>query len=228
VDLNEPALALVAARISDAGGMFHAVVGDIAEAEGREQAVRVAAGDEDRIDLLVNNAAVFLLAGATATREQWMRTLDVNLYAPAALVSASLIALSHSSRASVVNVASISAHVAQAGRWTYNAAKNGLIELTRCQALDLAPFGIRVNSVSPGWIWTETLDQAADGDRPAWEPVWGAYCPLQRCGEPDEVAEAIAFLGGPRASFITGTDLAVDGGYLAVGPEGASVLELER
>ena len=72
------------------------------------------------------------------------------------------------------------------------------------------------------------LDQAADGDRETWEKVWGGYAPLLRCGEPEEVAFAIEFLLSDRAMFITGTDLAVDGGYLAVGPEGPSVLKLDR
>lgn len=87
--------------------------------------------------------------------------------------------------------------------------------------MDLAPHGVRVNSVSQGWIWTEMTDRNAAGDRQRWEPVWGAYHLLGRCGEPHEVADAVAFLASRQASFITGTDLAVDCGYLAMGPEGA-------
>jgi NAD(P)-dependent dehydrogenase (short-subunit alcohol dehydrogenase family) len=155
-----------------------------------------------------------------------MRTLEVNLVSVAEWTAEAAPFLSASQNGAVVNVASISAHVAQAGRWTYNSAKGGLVELTRCQALDLAP--VRVNSVSPGWIWTEVLDQAADGDRETWEKVWGGYAPLLRCGEPEEVAFAIEFLLSDRAMFITGTDLAVDGGYLAVGPEGPRVLKVDR
>ena len=99
-------------------------------------------------------------------------------------------------------------------------ARAGILELTRCQALDLAPHKIRSNSVSPGWIWTEVLEQFSEGDRPKWEAVWGKYCAMDRCAEPSEVAAAIAFLLSDDASFVTGADLPVDGGYLALGPGG--------
>jgi len=206
-------------------GLFTAITGDVSDRRTRAKAISAARID-DCIDFLVNNAAVFLLAGRDATREQWMRTLEVNLVSVAEWTAEATPYLSASRNGAVVNVASISAHVAQAARWTYNSAKGGLIELTRCQALDLSP--IRVNSVSPGWIWTEALDEAAGGDREKWEPVWGGYAPLLRCGEPEEVAFAIEFLLSRRASFITGSDLVVDGGYLAAGPEGPSVLKLDR
>ena len=87
-------------------------------------------------------------------------------------------------------------------------------------ALDLAPYGIRVNSVSPGWIWTREVDKAAQGDRATWEPVWGQYHMLERCGDPVECAGPVLFLFSDDASFINGTDLSVDGGYLGLGPEG--------
>lgn len=92
--------------------------------------------------------------------------------------------------------------------------------MTRCQAMDLAPLGVRVNSVSPGWTWTPEVERAAQGDRARWEPIWGRYHLLRRCAEPREVARAILFLCSDDASFITATDLRVDGGYLAVGGEG--------
>ncbi|MER3389766.1 MAG: SDR family oxidoreductase [Microcella sp.] len=214
-------------RTSDScrSGFFSAVSGDVSDADTRRKAIELAA-PEGKLDFLVNNAAVFLLAGKDATRAQWMRTLEVNLVSVAEWTADAAPFLAAGSAGAVVNISSISAHVAQASRWTYNSAKGGLNELTRCQALDLAP--VRVNSVSPGWIWTEVLDEAAGGDREKWEKVWGAYAPLLRCGEPEEIAFAIEFLLSDRASFITGTDLAVDGGYLAAGPEGPSVLALDR
>ncbi len=120
----------------------------------------------------------------------------------------------------VVNISSISAHIAQPNRWTYIAAKGAVDQLTKCSGLDLAPFGIRVNSVNPGWIWTRAVDEAAGYNREKYDPIWGKYHMLRRCGYPEEVASAVMFLCSDESSFITGTDLPVDGGYLGLGGEG--------
>jgi len=120
----------------------------------------------------------------------------------------------------VVNVSSISSWVAQPNRWTYNMSKGAVTQLTRCAALDLAPHKIRVNSVSPGWIWTREVDKAAGGDRAKFDPIWGQYHMLARMGHPVELAGPALFLLSNDASFITGTDLPVDGGYNGLGPEG--------
>jgi hypothetical protein len=87
-------------------------------------------------------------------------------------------------------------------------------------ALDLSPFNIRVNTVSPGWIWTREVDKAAGGDRTKWGPIWGKLHMLRRLGEPREVAAAVRFLCSDEASFITAAELPVDGGYLGMGSEG--------
>jgi NAD(P)-dependent dehydrogenase (short-subunit alcohol dehydrogenase family) len=225
VDLDENGLSKTAAMAEGAEGDFRPFVGDVCDEEVQLEALAVGS-PAGHLDFLVNNAAVFLLAGVSATRFQWDRTLAVNLVAGAEFVSRAVPFLRKAPRPAVVNVASISAHVGQGDRWTYNSAKAGVIELTRCQALDLPD--IRFNTVSPGWIWTETLERASEGDREKWEPIWGAYCPQNRCGEPIEVAEAIKFLLSRAASFITGADLPVDGGYLATSSEGPAVLQLGK
>jgi NAD(P)-dependent dehydrogenase (short-subunit alcohol dehydrogenase family) len=171
-----------------------------------------------RIDFLVNSAASFISAGINATETQWEEAVRVNLIA-ASLLTAE-VSRYMPAGSSVVNIASISAHVAQRDRWTYNATKAALVALTRGQALDLGRLGIRVNAVSPGWIWTPEVERAAFGSRETWEPVWGRFHILGRLGEPKEVAEAVVFLSSAGASFITGTELMVDGGYSALGPEG--------
>ena len=227
VDLNADGLAALRDSLGERAGMLRTEVADITEPERQSELVAAACGPGGELDVLVNNAAVFLLAGVDATAEQWRRTLEVNLLAPAQLVAAAVPALGRSSAPAVVNVASISGHISQAGRWTYNASKGGVLELTRCQALDLAPQGIRVNSVSPGYVWTEVLERAADGDRATWEPIWGAACPLNRCAEPHEVATVIAFLASSGASFITGTDILVDGGLVSMSPDGRAAYGFE-
>lgn len=226
VDINDAGLATVRDSLGERAEAFQAVVADITRVEQQASLVAVAAGGpEGTLDVLVNNAAVFLLASVDATAWQWQRTFEVNLLAPAQLVASAVDALSRSDAAAVVNIASTSGHIAQAGRWTYNASKGGLLELTRCQALDLAPRGIRVNSVSPGYVWTEVLDRAAQGDRDTWEPIWGKASMLGRCAEPYEVANAVAFLASPEASYITGADLLVDGGLVAMSPDGQASYE---
>lgn len=220
VDINGKGLKTVRNGLGDRSDAFRVVIADVTDTGCQPELIETAADQDGALDVLVNNAAVFLLAGADATEEQWRRTLDVNLLAPAQLVATAADALGRASAGAVVNVASISGHVSQAGRWTYNASKGGVLELTRCQALDLAPRGIRVNSVSPGYVWTEVLERAANGDRARWDPIWGSACPLGRCAEPYEVATAITFLASAGASFITGTDLLVDGGLVSMSPDG--------
>ena len=119
-----------------------------------------------------------------------------------------------------MNLSSISAHIAQPNRWTYNGAKGAVNQLTRCMALDLAPHKIRVNTVSPGWIWTREVDKAAQGDRKKWGPIWGKFHMLRRLGEVEEVAAPVVFLCSDAASFITAAELMVDGGYIGLGSEG--------
>lgn len=208
-------------------GSIRAVVGDVDLSLHRLDVTEDAAMHREmdsiverwgEVHHLVNCAVSFIAAGVDASRAEWDRSLGVN-------VTASALLAARASRhmpagASIVNISSISAHIAQRDRWTYNATKAAILALTRGQALDLARQGIRSNAVSPGWIWTPEVAKAADGDRERWEPVWGRFHILERLGEPEEVAEAVVFLSSAKASFITGAELMVDGGYSAIGPEG--------
>ncbi|TAM06209.1 MAG: SDR family oxidoreductase, partial [Pusillimonas sp.] len=121
----------------------------------------------------------------------------------------------------IVNFSSISAKVAQTGRWLYPASKAAMAQLTRNMAMDLAADHIRVNSVSPGWTWSRIMNELSKGNRAKTDSVAAPYHLLGRVGDPEEVAQAVLFLCSSNASFITGADLAVDGGYSAMGPEQA-------
>jgi NAD(P)-dependent dehydrogenase (short-subunit alcohol dehydrogenase family) len=197
--------------------------GDMGEEDFCTEVVKKAGQAYGRIDYLVNNAFSFLAKGDEAKSEDWQRSFFVGPVGYARMIQKVRPYMQKAGGGAIVNMSSISAHIAQINRWTYNAAKGAVNQLTKCAALDYAKYNIRVNSVSPAWIWTREVQKAADldgGGKKKWEPIWGAYHMLERCAEAVEVAGPVLFLLSNDASFITGTDLPIDGGYLAMGPEG--------
>lgn len=201
------------------------LVGDVTDRKSYDRILEAAADANGALHVLVNNAAVFLLAGVYATDHQWQRTMDVNVMGPALLTARAVDVLARSGHGSIVNIASVSAHEGQPNRWTYNASKGAIVAMTKCQALDLAPRGIRANSISPGYVWTDVIDRAAGGNRAKWDPIFGAACPMRRCSDPNEIATAVAFLASEEASYITGADLIVDGGLVSMTPDALTPYE---
>lgn len=219
-DINKPGGESYAAELIAAGHRvsFHHV--DVSDAEAVAQAVNAVAAAHGKINYLVNSAVSFTAKGVDVTTAEWERSLGVNVRGNSNMVQACYPHMKAAGGGAVVNIASISAHIAQPNRWTYNATKGAIVTLTKCQALDLAPDKIRVNVVSPGWIWTPEVAKAANNDRAKWEPVWGRYHMLRRLGNAPEVARAVLFLCSDDASFITAAELPVDGGYMGMGSEG--------
>ncbi len=214
-DATEGAQAFTAAGFSP-----RIVCGDLAEESFCRALAAETLATHGRIDYLVNNAFSFLAKGVDATPADFARAFGVGPVAFALLTQFVSEPMTRQGGGAIVNVSSISAWIAQPNRWTYNMAKGAVAQLTRCAALDLAPHRIRVNSVSPGWIWTREVDKAAAGDRATYDPIWGQFHMLGRMGHPVEIAGPVLFLLSDDASFITGTDLPVDGGYNGLGPEG--------
>jgi NAD(P)-dependent dehydrogenase (short-subunit alcohol dehydrogenase family) len=215
------------AALRDEGRDVTFLRGDHAEEAFCRATVQAAVDTYGGVDALVNNAFSFVAKGMAATTADWMRSFEAGPLAYARMAQAAAPVIAAGGGGAIVHVSSISAHIAQKDRWTYNSAKGAVAQLTRCQAMDLAPLGIRVNSVDPAWIWTNETDKAADADgggRAKWEPVWGRFHLLRRMGQPVEVARPVLFLLSDDASFITGASLLVDGGYLAMGPEGLGEL----
>ena len=207
-------------ELKDAGADVLFLRGDMAEEAFCRKIVDDTLAKWGRVDVLVNNAFSFLAKGADAKRDDWNRMMNVGPIGYATMATLAAEPMKKQGGGAIVNMSSISAHIAQAGRWTYNAAKGAVNQLTRCMALDFSQHNIRVNTCSPGWIWTREVDKAANFDREKWGPVWGKFHMMRRLGEVEEVARVVLFLCSDDASFITAAELPVDGGYLGMGSEG--------
>jgi len=212
-----------AAELKEQGGDVLFLRGDMEEEAFCKEIVDVTVETYGKVNYLFNNAYSFTARALDATEEDWKRSFFVGPVGYARMIQNVAPHMKAIGGGAVVNDSSISGFIAQKERWTYNMSKGAVNQLTKCAALDLASWGIRVNSISPGWIWTREVYKAADmdgGGREKWDPIWGKYHMLRRCGEAIEVARPVLFLLSDDASFITGTDLPVDGGYQSMGPEG--------
>ena len=171
-----------------------------------------------RLDVLVNNAAVFVLKGLEASVSDWEKSISVNVVGTALMSRYASEYMKQVGGGAIVNLGSISSFVAQPSFVTYSATKAAILQMTRNMAMDLAPFKIRVNCVCPGTILTRASHDHMERVGMTLEEFVAAEGPkhlLNRVGDPREVAYAILFLASDEASFITGTHLMVDGGYTA-------------
>jgi NAD(P)-dependent dehydrogenase (short-subunit alcohol dehydrogenase family) len=218
-DLNEAAGQATLEKVRAAGGKAEFVAGDIAdESTGRDLAA-TAIQAFGAINIVVNNAADFTqLSVEAAEIKDWRRVLNVNVIGTA-LVSKHAIPHMKAKGGSIVNIASMSGVIAQPGFATYNSSKGAVLMLTKCMALDLAPWNIRVNAICPGCIVTSASHREVARLGLTFEEWSGQMAPLHllnRLGQPREVADPTVFLASEEASFITGAHLMVDGGYTAV------------
>ena len=205
--------------VQEAGGEIVSLEADVSKEADAQKIAATALDVFGKIDILVNNAAAFVFGAVEdTTGEEWDRVLGVNVKGAAFCVKAVIPAMKEGSGGSIVNIASISAFIAQPNYVPYNTSKSALLNFTRCLAMDLAPFNIRVNALCPGVTHTPALEDTMRDSAMTVEEAnvyWGGACFLKRLCQPREVSHGILFLASDDASFVTGTSLLVDGGYTA-------------
>jgi len=220
-DLTDEHLADVMGELN---GSAVAVTGDVSNESTAEALAAAAAKEFDGADTLVNNAGIYAARDITdTTAEEYQRIMDINLSSMVFCCKHVIPQMLEKGRGAIVNFASTVAYVGSEfeGKSTfeYNITKAGARQLTTSLATRYAADNIRVNSVCPGAVRTRLIptmgpDRTAEKDAAWWAELKDAT-PLGRVAEPEEIAAAVLFLASDEASFITGANLPVDGGYLA-------------
>ncbi len=213
--LERPWADLVVQRIVENGGEAFASCADIARADECEMLVDETVERFGRLDIVVNNAAIWREAQIDEMSDgEWSEMLNVNLTGTFQVTRAAVPPLKRNGGGSIVNLASTAGQRGEALHSHYAATKGAVISLTKSLAVELAPHGIRVNAVAPGWVETDMTQRALEGA--AGDRIRESI-PLGRVGRPEEIASAVVFLASDLAAFVTGEILNVNGGSVLCG-----------
>jgi 3-oxoacyl-[acyl-carrier protein] reductase len=221
LERNRETLHGVAAEIAELGGTSLAFPLDVTDYGAYGRAVQEAVDKLGRVDVLVSNAAINPPTRTILndTLEDWRRTIGINL--EAVYMGSKLVATHMAARRSgrIISIASIQGFASSGECGSYNAAKGGVITLTKSMAVELGPFGILVNAVAPGFMRTAMsivngVDETETPDFIEWYVNKGKV-PLRRTGYPEDVSGAVIFLASPYCRYMTGQLLVVDGGLMS-------------
>ena len=207
----------VAGEIRTQGGKAIYVSTDVSKTEDVKRMIEFAIGEYGKLDVLFNNAGVTssVVSVVDLTEEEFDRTIDIDLKGVFLCCKYAISHMIKNKGGSIISCSSISAFIGQRFIGAYNAAKGGVELLTKCMALDFAKYNIRVNTVCPGWVRTEmNRKQLASFTEKDWQEVKRLH-PLGRIGEPEDIAPAVVYLASDESSWVTGTNIMVDGGYTA-------------
>lgn len=186
---------------------------DVTKEAEVEAMVKLAKDEFGKLDILFSNAGIGnLVPTAELELENWQRVIDINLTGVFLSAKHAIPVMLETGGGSIINAASMLGHVGQAETAAYTASKGGVVNMTRALAVEYAKDGIRVNAVCPGYVNTSLLDQL---DEEMINHLISLH-PINRLAEPEEIAKVTTFLASDDASFITGANLLVDGGYTAV------------
>jgi len=213
-DLNKAGCDETVALIKSAGGQADLFIGDVANPEYCQELVDYTVKTFGRLDFACNNAGIGGDQKPTAeySIESWNKVISINLSAVFFGMRAQIPAMLKTGGGSIVNMSSILGQVAFASSAGYVAAKHGVVGLTKTAALDYSAQGIRVNAVGPGFIKTPLISSLEQN--PDVYKMLVSLHPIGRLGEAEEVAELVVWLSSPKASYVSGAYIPVDGGYL--------------
>jgi NAD(P)-dependent dehydrogenase (short-subunit alcohol dehydrogenase family) len=215
-DINQAALEDAAATLTAAGHRVVGVACDVADEASVAAAVRATVTEFGRLDMAFNNAGIQVPPSDAADEpaEVFDRVNAVNLRGVWACMKHELAQMRGQGSGAIVNCSSLGGLVGLPGRAAYHASKHGVLGLTSSAAIEYAPRGIRINAICPGTIATPMVTDMIDkGELDRAEAI--ANQPINRLGEPEEIAAAVLWLCSPGAGFVIGVALPVDGGYTA-------------
>jgi len=206
-------------RLADADAPFRMIELDIADADAVDTVSQQLMAENASLDILVNAAGILPLGGTEClSATDWKTCFDTNVHGPFYLLKSWLPVFRQQGYGAIVNIASNAAHVPRLNMAAYGASKAALVSLSHCVALELAPYGVRCNVVSPGSTNTPMLDAMLPTPADKQRLIEGAPeqfklgIPLRKIATPDDIADVVLFLASDQAGHVTMQDIVVDGG----------------
>ena len=206
---NDEAANEVVSLIKEAGGEAAAIKADVSKADEAKMLIRETVNTYGQLDVLVNNAGIvkdeFVLM---MSEETINKCLDLNIKGHLYCTQQAVLKMFSKKQGVIINVSSVSSKLAVPGQSVYSSTKGAVNSMTATMAKELAPYGIRVNAVAPGFIATDMIDQLPEDKKEEYLNT----IPLKRFGTAEEVAEMVAMLAGPACTYMTGQVIVLDGG----------------